>query len=198
MSDKRQRVGPDCLFVNNSLNQGFKIFMQVLFVVTFLSLFFFLYVVKIEKDIFQHQIDFVVDNLYDEFQTTIDIAVPRQLQKQMKEEILDYLNTVKTSSETYDDIRKQNEDVIDRTKRLVFIFVTVFVACMIAVFLLKFCIDLKLHIVENMIALGAVALTEFLFLNLVTKRYIAANPNHVKLYFAQRIHDYAVEKSFEQ
>lgn len=197
MSEKRQTNGPDCLFVNNSVNHGFKIFMQVLFVVTFLSLFFFLYVVKIEKDIFQDQINFVVDNLYGEFQSTVDIAVPRQLQRQVKSEMLEYLNTVKTSSETYDDIRKQNDDVIDRTKRLVFIFVTIFVACMIAIYLLKFCVDLKLHIVENVIALGAVALTEFLFLNLVTKRYIAANPNHVKLYFAQRIHDYAVQKSFQ-
>lgn len=198
MSDKRQGKGPECLFVNHSLNHGIKIFMQVLFVVTFLSLFFFLYVVQIEKEIFKDQIDFVVDNLFGEFQSTIDIAVPRQLQRQVKAEMLEYLNTVKTSPETYDDIRKQNEDVIDRTKRLVFIFVTIFVACMIAIFLLKFCVDLKLHILENTIALGAVALTEFLFLNLVTKRYIAANPNHVKLYFAQRIHDYAVAKSLQQ
>lgn len=183
-----------CLFISPPLNETLKVFMQVFFVVTFLSLFFFLYVVNVEKEIFDDQINFVVDSLFDELQSSANLIVPQLVQGEIKQEVLDYMKTVTIDSHNYDDIRKQNDNVIDTTKNVVIVFATILGACVLAVYMLRFCISMSRHIIENLLALGAVALTEYLFLNLVTRKYIAADPNHIKLYFAQRVQSYAQKK----
>jgi hypothetical protein len=183
-----------CLFISPPLNETLKVFMQIFFVVTFLSLFFFLYVVKIEKDIFKDQINIIVDTLFDELQNDMNIILPSSFQTILKQEILDYMNSVTINSESYDDIRQQNDDVITTTKNLVFVFATILGACLFSIYMLRFCVDMSHHLFENILALAAIAMTEVLFLNLVSKKYIAANPNHIKLYFAQRVKYYAQQK----
>jgi len=168
-----------------------KVFMQIFFVVTFLSLFFFLYVVKVEKTIFQEQINLVVDRLYDKLQADVNVILPANMQTQLKQEVLAYLNTVTFPPHTYDSIQRQNDEVIERTQNVVIVFATLVGTCWLAVYLLRFCVDFRRHLGENAVVLGAVALTEYLFLNLVTRQYIAANPNHIQLYFAQRVQAYA-------
>ena len=168
--------------------------MQVFFVVAFLSLFFFLYVVKVEKEIFTSQINIIVDTLFDELQNDMSIILPSKLQTILKQEVLDYMNSVTIDSESYDNIRQQNDNVITTTKNLVFVFATILGACLFSIYMLRFCVDMSHHLIENILALTAIAITEFLFLNLVSKKYIAANPNHIKLYFAQRVKYYAQQK----
>jgi predicted PurR-regulated permease PerM len=168
--------------------------MQVFFVVTFLSLFFFLYVVTVEKEIFNDQINMVVDALYGNMENSADLVIPQLVQTELKQEILDYLNTVVFSQQDYDDIRKQNEEVINTTKTVVYTFAVTLGACLFVIYFLRFCVDMTHHMIENLLALGAVALTEYLFLNLVSRNYIAANPNHVKLYFAERVFAYSQQK----
>jgi predicted PurR-regulated permease PerM len=183
-----------CLFLSPPLNETLKVFMQVFFVVAFLSLFFFLYVVKVEKEIFTSQINIIVDTLFDELQNDMSIILPSKLQTILKQEVLDYMNSVTIDSESYDNIRQQNDNVITTTKNLVFVFATILGACLFSIYMLRFCVDMSHHLIENILALTAIAITEFLFLNLVSKKYIAANPNHIKLYFAQRVKYYAQQK----
>jgi len=191
---KKIFTGHNCLFVSPLLNHTLKIFMQVFFVVTFLSLFFFLYVVTVEKEIFNDQINMVVDALYGNMENSADLVIPQLVQTELKQEILDYLNTVVFSQQDYDDIRKQNEEVINTTKTVVYTFAVTLGACLFVIYFLRFCVDMTHHMIENLLALGAVALTEYLFLNLVSRNYIAANPNHVKLYFAERVFAYSQQK----
>lgn len=186
--------GGSCLFISPPLDESLKVFMQVFFVVTFLSLFFFLYVVKVEKEIFDDQINLVVDSLFYELQSSADLIVPKLIQAEIKQEVLAYMQTVTIDSHNYDDIRIQNDDVINTTKNVVIVFATILGACVMSIYLLRFCVSMTHHILENILALGAIALTEYLFLNLVTRKYIAANPNHIKLYFAQRVQYYAQQK----
>ena len=180
-----------CLFLSPPLNETLKVFMQVFFVVTFLSLFFFLYVVKIEKEIFKDQINIIVDTLFDELQNDMNIILPSRIQSILKQEMLEYMNGITIESNSYDDIREQNDSVITTTKNLVFVFATIFGACLFSIYMLRFCVDMSHHLFENLLALAAIAITEFFFLNMVSKKYIAANPNHIKLYFAQRVKYYA-------
>lgn len=185
-----------CLFLSPPLNETLKVFMQVFLVVAFLSLFFFLYVVKVEKDIFKDQVNIIIDTLFDELQNDMNIILPSKLQTILKKEMLKYMNNVTIKSESYDNIRQQNEDVITTTKNLVFVFAIIFGACLFSVYLLRFCVDMSHHLFENLLALASIAITEYLFLNMVSKRYIAANPNHIKLYFAQRVKYYAQQKLY--
>ena len=48
---------------NNLIYNGLTVFIQVIFVFSFLVLFYFLYVIDVEKKDFQEQIDLLVDSL---------------------------------------------------------------------------------------------------------------------------------------
>jgi hypothetical protein len=150
--------------------------------------------VQVEKEIFIAQINIVVDDLFNEMESGVGLILPPLVQTQIKSEILAYMNTVTFNTKNYDDIRKQNDNVIDTTKKMVFVFATILGACLFSIYLLRFCVDMKHHLAENLMALGAIAATEYFFLNLVARNYISANPNHVKLYFAQQVQAYAQKK----
>lgn len=184
-----------CLFVSPFLNELLKIFIQVFLVVTFLSLFFFLYVVKVEKEIFQSQIDTVVDSIFTDLQHALQFLTPGIAQKQMNVYVSSYLDNVKINTGNVSQINAQNEEVITRTKNVVFVFALILFACVFVVFILRFCVDMMHSIAANLVVLACIAVTEYLFLNLVSRNYIAANPNHVKLYFATQVQAYAQWKN---
>ena len=176
------------------INEVVKIFMQIFFVITFLSLFFFLYVVNVEKEIFESQMNFIVDNIYGQLSFASNIVMPLEMKSELNSKILTYLDQVQLPSDSYEDIQTSNKYIIDTTINIVVNFTVLFSACLLGLFCLHLCINLTEHTVQNLIVLGSIALTEFLFLNLVTRNYISADPNHVKLYFAQQLKSYAQQK----
>ena len=184
-----------CRFISYWLDESLKIFMQVFFVVTFLSLFFFLYVVKIEREIFIDQINFVVDDLYDSFATDMNETLPPAEQTYLKNQLYDYVNQVQIPPEDDQSIQDQNNEVLDQTKQIVITIGTILFSIVISLVILRFCTDLPHQLVENIIVLFFMGMSEFAFLNLVTKKYIASNPNHVKLYFLQEVVNYANQKT---
>ena len=183
-----------CLFTSPMINEVVKIFMQIFFVITFLSLFFFLYVVNVEKEIFESQMNFIVDNIYGQLSFASNIVMPLEMKSELNSKILTYLDQVQLPSDSYEDIQTSNKYIIDTTINIVVNFTVLFSACLLGLFCLHLCINLTEHTVQNLIVLGSIALTEFLFLNLVTRNYISADPNHVKLYFAQQLKSYAQQK----
>jgi len=183
-----------CRFISPWLDEVIKIFMQIFFVVTFLSLFFFLYVTKVEQEIFQDQINLIVDSIYGDLVSTIGIIVPPEGQKIMKKGFYDYISSIQIQPQKYDEITIQNESVLDQTKQLVLILGLTLFSIVIALIALRFCTDLSHHFFENIIVLSAIALTEFLFLNLVSRKYISSNPRKIELYFFQAIQQYAQKK----
>ena len=187
-----------CLFTSPLLNETVKIFMQIFFVITFLSLFFFLYVVNIEREIFESQMNYIVDNIYQQLSFASDIIMPLEMKSKVKNVILSYLNEVQLPTDSYEDIHTSNNQIIGLTINVVITFAVLFAACLFGLFCLHVCIDLTEHTIQNLIVLGSIALTEFLFLNLVTRNYISADPNRVKLYFAQQLKSFAQQKQKQQ
>lgn len=183
-----------CRFVSHWLDELTKIFMQVFFVVTFLSLFFFLYVVKVEKEIFDSQITFVVDNLYDDLVSNIDLILPPTAQKAYKEFLYNYVTNIQPPTEQNQDITNQNNQVLDQTKNLVVTFAIILFGIVTSLIVLRFCTDFSHQFLENIIILGAIALTEYTFLNVVTRKYISANPSLVKYTLLDTIQQYATQK----
>jgi hypothetical protein len=178
-----------CIFEPVIINPLMKIFMQVFFVFAFLSLFFFLYVVVIEKEIFDSQIKYVVNSIYDDlFQT---FPVPQEISSFA----LKYVNQVTLPNESHDDITSDNNVIYQNTIQLVIIFGIIFFTCLIMCFLLRVCLPIETHILENIVILSVIALTEYLFLNIVTRNYIAADPNHIKLFISQQVKSYAQVKN---
>jgi hypothetical protein len=153
-----------------------------------------LYVVKIEKEIFINQIDFVVDNIYDEFDEVGQSIIPPGTETKFKQDLYDYFNTISFPDENEDSIRDQNNQVLDQTKNVVIVIGTILLSIITSLIILRFCTNLSHQFGENIIVLLFMALTEFAFLNLVTKNYISGNPNSVKLYFLQGVAQYANSK----
>jgi hypothetical protein len=172
--------------------------MQVFFVITFLSLFFFLYVVNVEKEIFQSEMNFIVDNIYNQISFASNVVMPLKLKDELNGVISSYLDNVQLPTETYADIKATNQYVLNSTINIVVSFAVLVAACLLGLFVLHICVDMTHHTVQNLIVLGSIALTEFLFLNLVTRNYNAADPNRVKLHFAQQLKTYAQQKQQEQ
>ena len=187
-----------CLFVSPFVNELVKIFMQIFFVVAFLALFFFLYVVNVEKEIFESQINYLVDNIFNELSFTSNVILTTPMKSEINKEMLNYINSFQVTGNSYNDIRAENEQVINNTVNIVICFALLFIACLFSLYALHVCIDIPRHVVENLIVLGMVGLTEYLFLNLVTRNYMAADPNHVKLYFAEQLKIISQQKQEEQ
>lgn len=183
-----------CLFESPFVNELVKIIMQIFFVITFLSLFFFLYVVKVEKEIFISQMNYIVDNIYNQLSFASNMVLPLEVKRDLDTEMMSYIAGVNIPSTSYEDIHTTNQNVIQMTVNIVTNFAVLFAACLMGLFVLHVCIDMTHHTVQNLIVLGCIALTEFLFLNLVTRNYIAADPNHVKLYFARQVKSYAQQQ----
>jgi hypothetical protein len=184
-----------CKFISYWLDEAVKIMMQVFFVVTFLSLFFFLYVVRVEKEIFISQINFVVDDVVDTFQRDLATAVPvKDAREQIELAIGREIQTFQPEQGNYPNIMAANRDVMDQTKRIVFLLGVVLFSVMVAVVVYGFCTHFSYQVFENLLTLGFLGLTEFLFLNLVTRDYIAVNPNHVRYFILNSIQVYAEGK----
>ena len=127
-----------------------------------------------------------------------DIIMPLEMKSKVKNVILSYLNEVQLPTDSYEDIHTSNNQIIGLTINVVITFAVLFAACLFGLFCLHVCIDLTEHTIQNLIVLGSIALTEFLFLNLVTRNYISADPNRVKLYFAQQLKSFAQQKQKQQ
>ena len=185
----------ECHFVAPFIDEAGKVLMQIFFVVTFLSIFFFLFVVKIEKQIFETQVDFVVDNIFDNVSHQIDHFIPIQLQPYFRQKLATYVSQVQPTSQRYESIDATNKNVIDKTETIVITFAVILGAMLIVLFLLRFCTHIRFQAVENLIVLGFIALTEYTFLTTVTDQYIVANPNVVKENFFRTLADLSVSTS---
>ena len=183
-----------CRFVSNWLNETVKIFMQVFFVVAFLSVFFFTYITSVEQEIFVAQVDIVVDDLYNQLAQNIDLFLPQQGQTLLKQQLKTYLQAMKIAPTDDSSIINQNNQIIATTKNLVIVIGVIVLGIIVSLIVLGFCTHLPFQITENIIVLVCMGLTEFTFLNLVTKNYIASNPNHIKMYFLQQVSAYAASK----
>ena len=180
-----------CKYVSYWLDESLKIIMQVFLVVTFLSLFFFLYVTTAEEEIFVNQINFVVDSMYQDFQSNMSKIVPPQGQSYLKQEILDIVNTYQPDNDTYASIKAQNQTVINQTKQIVLLVGIILFSLIVSLMMLRFCTDLTHQFFENVLVLFFLGMTEFLFLNLVTRNFLAVNPNSIKFYILSTIQKYA-------
>lgn len=177
--------------LSNALVQGVIVF-------AFLTIFFFSYVSQTEKEEFENQVNMVVDDIYGQYKTDISNVLPknandRTLAKATIYGIIDsneeYLD--KTSSESRKEIDKSNADILKSSVLSVLILAMIVVGILIVLGLMGYCVPLKNFVKEGSFILIFIFLTEFLFLNVIAKNYISANPNLVRQKIAQAVIDYA-------
>lgn len=168
-------------FGDTTMSEFFKIMIQVFMMFTFLSLFFFLFVVKVEREEFNHQIKFITQNLVDELGQELKPYFPEPqpfLQELCKILTQIYNNT--TIDPQSHSIQQHNQEIINHTVQLVVKVGLVLITAMLCTVIFKYALHLKQHFWENFMVLVSLGLVELIFLETVTKNYISADPNFVK------------------
>jgi len=172
---------------NLLFSTGFSIIFQVIFIFAFLTIFFFAYVVTVEKGEFQTQINLVIDDIFT--QDAIKGILPKGVNGLTPENediilsgILDVMDT-KISLSSRDDVAKVNNDNAEtRRKAFLVLGVTagVLVISTIALLMAGFRIPVLYEVKEALWVVLFVGLTELVFLSVIAKSYISADPNTVK------------------
>lgn len=178
---------------------------QVAIIFAFLTIFFFSYVSRVENTEFKDQLDFVIDNIYKKYELDIKNLIDKYGINQDKKDLLkmqiygiidleeDKLK--KESKKDSDDINRKNSDIISDATFYVKVVGSISLIIVILLFIIMYnkydCIlPLKTYGIEAIGLLFFIFLVEILFLNMIVKNYITANPNYIKNKIAQAIINY--------
>ena len=163
------------------LNRTFGLFLQISFTFIFLTLFFFMYVERVEKESFDTQMDIVVDNLspdlgvntFKDVDPTILTVIDGSLDMIKEKEIRD-------NSDDDEKIKRHNKDIqLQASKIVAFILLTILLFIIIFLLVEK-CIPFHSHLIHAIIAVSIVGLTEFIFLTVITENYWSVNPEEIR------------------
>jgi hypothetical protein len=182
---------------NLLFNNGFTIIFQVVFIFAFLTIFFFAYVVAVEKNEFEIQINLVIDNIFN--RNAIKNIIPKGIDGLSSEnediifsgflDVLDDKINI-SSKKSVADVNKTNSS----TRKKAFIILgVVFVLLIILIIILLmsgFCISIKYETKEALWIILFIGLTELAFLSFIAKSYISADPNSVKRSVATSIQEW--------
>lgn len=144
-----------------------QIILNVTIMSTFIGVFFFTYAASVEQDIVKEQSEYIAETMANK----IKFLLPQDVKNELSQ--LEAPDMTKADA----DVKKSNTEL--RNKAMIVLGV-VFVTGIIATLIVAKIGNVGFHIVkESIIILLFVAITEFTFLNIVTKQYKVADPNFV-------------------
>lgn len=181
---------------NNISNFSYKVIFQVIIIFIFLTIFFFTYVTNVEKNSFKYQINLLVDDIIEDINIdSYDIKNKDYLYIVLNSYLELEKQKINNSSKNIDDnIEKQNESIFK--KSLIYLTIAVSILLIITVVLLSIdscIIYFKSHAFYAVIGLLIVATTEYLFLNLISKKYYSVNPGKFRRNISLKIKDWLRE-----
>ena len=166
---------------------GFALSFQVVFVFAFLTIFFFVYVVKVEKAEFEDQMTYVVDNILTrdiekEILGTVAHSLPQAQLVTLISGLIDGVEfqAARGSKSGVKDVNDQNAVVRTTAFKTLAIVVGVLVLMSGGMLVVGYCLPVRHQTMEALWVVLFVALTEFTFLQVVAKNYKSADPNKVK------------------
>jgi len=154
------------------------VMMSILFISTFIAVFFFTYASQIESEIIVNQ----TTNIVDSFLESIDVWIPHS------EKVYDILQNIQFSDTSADDarVKRKNDTIIKKTIKL-FVVIGSIMFLITALLILGFDLDWKPIVLSNLIILACVGLTEFFFLTCIAKNYVSFDPNYIKYVVVSRL-----------
>lgn len=182
-----------CL-TNNWVSHGIAIALQVLFITIFLTLFFFFYVVNVEKSEFKKQMNMVVNKLM--ANPELSGIIPKHAP--LDELFIAINGALDLAQEkiTYS-VQSAIKEVIERNKKTrnrsihTLLILSAFVIIIIlSLMVIGFCMPISDHITNGLIAVFFVAITEFIFLTIVAKQYWSTDPNRIQRELGRAIKKY--------
>jgi hypothetical protein len=180
---------------NISVNRIFGMGLQIFAMFIFLTVFFFTYVKLIEKQSFENQINLIVDDLV----TDQDFNKFKPTEGSAKDALLIIINgsldlakqkSIKQSQKADTNISKQNEKTLRKAVKWVIIASIIVIVIIITIKIFKVCLPISTHIKDSLVTLFFIALTEFLFLTIITSKYWSINRQEVRIDLGKSIHKY--------
>ena len=186
----------ECIPKNPIINKIFKLFLQVVLIFIFLTVFFFTYVGNVEKESFTTQMNIVVDDIVPDI--NIHEFVPPG-QEDTAVFILDGSmevarnNALNDSKEEDKYINDQNIAIRNKAFILLGIVLGILLLVSLILYLTKHCIPFQIHIQDALIVVIFVAITEMLFLTIITKNYWSVDPGQVRSQIGKSIQKWIKE-----
>jgi hypothetical protein len=170
---------------NHLIYNGLSVFIQVIFVFSFLVLFYFLYVIDVEKKDFQEQIELLVDSLMLDIKNQISNIIsvnPKEISKDdLKLLVYGIIDTLeeKITMNTKDMIQNVNNTNSAIKNNMFKILIGIMVFCVILLLIFQ-CYPVYTILKESIITVFFIALVELVFLTFISGKYISADPNKIK------------------
>lgn len=157
---------------------AFKVVLQVLLVFCGLTLFYYNYVINVEKADFANQLNIVVERLLgDKTQYAFMNDTPNHkissrgvLESTKEKQIISLVDSTLATHES-------NSLLLANSMKLLVEIVVVLVIIVILIWYFVGCVNIKDELFQAFIIIVAIIITEFTFLITITKNYIAADPN---------------------
>ena len=170
---------------NHLIYNGLTVVIQVIFVFSFLVLFYFLYVIDVEKKDFQEQIDLLVDSLMLDIQGELTNIISINSDKITKDDfkllsygIIDTLEE-KITMNTKDMIQDVNNKNTAIKNNMFKILIGIIIGCIILLIFFQ-CYPIYTILKESIITVLFIGLVELVFLTFISGKYISADPNKIK------------------
>jgi hypothetical protein len=188
-----------CTYNNKWLSSGLAIGVQVIMIFTFLTVFFFLYVVKVEKDEFSEQLSIIIDNIMSKQKgdpvSYINIPTSAIPKNELEIAVMGYMDVNKRKQSVSDAaadkvVNDQNALIQSKaTKALLYVW-GVIILIITTLYIFKVCTSIVHIVQESLLVVAVVAFTEYTFLTFIASKYISASPNKVKREIATAVQNW--------
>jgi hypothetical protein len=173
------------------------VLLHVVLLATFVSVFFFTWGSRVEKEVVKKQTNAVVDS----FSQDIKLFVPADQLAQWKP-YLDQFLVPPDMAEQDKEAADKNKALLVKTAKIIGLVDGVAILLIIILWIVgmkaaggKYQFSMTNLLKENAVILLFVAITEFAFVSLVAGNYKSADPNLVKLAIVQSLQNYANQSS---
>ncbi len=176
-----------CNNKNSLITNIASVIIQVIFIFSFLVIFYFVYVIRVESEEFKKQIELLTDSFFNDVKNTNIIEIVGQIgTTNITSEDLKviYLGILDSVQEKLNLQNKKNILAIEENNKklranCINIIICLFVFLLIFLLILN-CLPIYALAREAIIIVIFVAITEVAFLNFISGKYIAADPNRIK------------------
>ena len=165
--------------------QAAHIVLNITIISTFIGVLFFTYGKTVEKQIVQDQSEYIAKTIAND----IKIFIPNELKIKLKEQL-----KVPDMSKEDAAVEKSNSEL---QKKAMIVLGVLFLIGITTTLVICIIGDLNFRVLlESIVILFFVALTEILFLNLVARNYKIADPNFVKRQLLESIKEQVSKPDF--
>ena len=183
--------------MKNLFIYGVSIFVQTMFVFGFLVIFYFLYVINVEKKDFGEQMDIIVDDLSKNIGDNLPNIISKDTSKYPDYDIIisGIIDTIeekitKDSTDQINQVIQNNNKIRNSLLKLILLIFSV-----ILIIFIVFRKTLPYYSItkEAVIVVIFIGITEFIFLSFISSKYISADPNKVKYALATAVHEWILK-----